>query len=232
MFNRNLYFLVYITLLFATIYGKIMTKDEVLKIKPDDYADKKDGQCPDFSNGDFWYLDRCGFEFYCVDDNNCYSSKYENYTHYVDIADSNGASKKYIADICDPKDKSCELQGECKADSDCLSGKCENKKCVPNDKVKIEKCQDTFYYNFFTFKYKIEMTCGKPEGYTCIIDSGCASDNCSDGYCRFQGRDHNLVGVGSIMLYAGIILVLLVICCIGCICCCCRSRKSRSISNV
>ena len=236
MYNKKLYALVYLAFLFSTVFGKIMTKDEVLKIKPDDYKDKSKEQCPELSNGDYWY-GRCGFEFYCKDDKVCSSairSGHSNST--VEFPDTNGNMKKYIVDICDPQKQSdCDYFAlKCNSDGDCLSNKCENNYCVRNDNAKIEKCQDIYRYHTLIFSSTIEMKCGKPDGYPCEKNGDCASDTCIDNVCKYQSSDHKFDMVGSMLLYLCIFIILMVICCIStCIYCCrLRSKKNSKTINV
>ncbi|OUM56441.1 hypothetical protein PIROE2DRAFT_65528 [Piromyces sp. E2] len=211
-----------------------MTKDEVLKIKPEDYEGKKENQCPDFANGDYWYLDRCGFEFYCKDDKTCSSVTRKNNTAYVEFPDANGNMKSLIADICDPKSPTeCSIVHECKSDSECLTNKCVNNHCAPNDDLKMEKCQDTYHWHTLIFSSSVDMNCGKPDGYSCKSDSDCASDICENKICQFQGRDHGLAALDSVVVYACICIGIAILSCIACCVCCCGGSKKnkRSIDS-
>ena len=234
MFNKKLTVLLYINLFIFAVFSKIMTKDEVLKIEYN-YKDKDEEHCPDYSNGDYWYLDRCGIEIYCKGDvcSSAIRNDYNNST--VEFPDSNGNMKSYIADVCvwnsdDIRSIDCNDASECNSDSDCLSNKCEKNHCVRNDDVKIEKCQDTFHYHPLTFSYSVDMTCGKPDGYTCKKNSDCASNICDrdDNTCKFQGRDHSLEGISSVVTYMVIIIIVLIIVIIVNCFSRCFKNKSRS----
>jgi len=217
-----------------------MTKDEVLKINLNDFGKYNDTSCPEISNGHYFYLDRCGVEIYCKD-NVCSSAiRKDGNNSTVEFPDENGKMKSYIADVCVFNYSSmtsmayeidCSQAPECKSDSDCLSNKCEKNHCVRNDDIKIEKCQDTFHYHTLTFSSSIDMTCGKPDGYSCKSDGDCASSICDNNVCRFQGRDHTLVGLSSFFTYSIIILIIIIIAIIACcICCCSKWGKKNSRS--
>jgi len=182
-----------------------MTKDEVFKINPKDYKIEpgkyEDGLCPETSNGNFWYLDRCSFEYYCKDDKTCSSVVRTEYNTTVELPDANGVMTRYNAEICENENGYCDDSTKCKADSDCLSNKCQNNYCVRNDDVYIEKCQDTYHYHTLIFSSSIDMKCGKPDGYTCKKNKECASDICDNGICQFQGRRHYFDFLSSILLY-------------------------------
>jgi len=226
MFNKKLYSFVYLALIFSTIYGKIMTKDEVKKINLDDFKGKEENQCPDISSGYYGYLDRCSVEIYCKDDvcSSATRTGYKNST--VEFPDANGNMKTYIAEIYDETDTDTP---KCQSDSDCLSNKCVNNYCVRNDDIKLEKCQDTYYYNILFSSSSIKMTCGKPDDYSCKRDSDCASNDCSQGLCAFQGRVHNFDFIGSYILYGVILIIAIILACIGCCCCCCKHKNKRSV---
>jgi len=198
-----------------------MTKDEVLKIDPEDYRKKDENQCPDFSNGDFFYLDRCAFEFFCKDDKTCSSAKISDNVSTVEFPDAQGNMKSYITNVCVSEDCEKDDQSKCQMDSDCLSNKCVKNHCYPDEAMKVEVCQDVHKYHLLTFSSSNEMNCGKPDGYSCKSDSDCSSDKCKDDVCEFQGRDHNLEVIGSILLYAIILIVLAIVGCITCCFCCC-----------
>jgi len=222
MFNQKFYTLICLVFLFSSIYGKIMTKDEVLKIDPKDYKGKTEDQCPDFSNGNFFYLDRCAFEFFCKDEKTCSSAVVgDNYVSTVEFPDANGNMKNYTTNVCVSENCDKDEESKCLLDSDCLSNICKNNHCYPDESMKIEVCQDVHKYNLLTFKASTEMNCGKPDGYSCSKDSECASSSCTDDVCEFQGRDHNLEVLGSLLLYAIILIVLSILGCIACCFCCC-----------
>jgi len=135
MYNKKLFSLVNIALLLSSISAKIMTKDEVLKIDTSKYKNigfNNINECPDYSY-DFWERDRCGFSFYCKDDN-CASVSFANETT-IEIPNKEGEIIKYITDTCSlAKIDSGDCESEkCTIDSQCLSNKCIKNHCAFNE---------------------------------------------------------------------------------------------------
>ncbi|OUM63442.1 hypothetical protein PIROE2DRAFT_61266 [Piromyces sp. E2] len=197
---------------FSIIDCKIITKNEVLNINPEDYSYKMENQCPDISNGDFNYFNRCGFEFFCKDDNTCSQVIRRNNTAFVEFPDENGNNKSYIADICETG--KCQNLTKCQSNSECLSNKCVNNHCVRNDEIKIEKCEDVYKSQAIIvyFRAYYDMRCGIPDGYQCKNNFECTSNKCSnENICQFQGLDNRLTSTSVTLINIGLILLVVII---------------------
>jgi len=207
MYNRNIFTLVYITftLFFTSIYGEILTKDEVLKLKNS------------YNN------------YYCKDDI-CVSTY--DYESEVDIPDINGNSINYIYGTCNVtaiNSNTC-YKKQCNNDLECLSNKCMNNFCVFNEASPVVHCD--YQYHFNTFKEPTtDMYCGKANGDTCNDNDECSSMNCDQQY-HFCSENLSHPSESRIMaegFFNYILIIILIIagiiglCIIGCItvyCCC------------
>jgi len=241
MYNKKLFSLVNIALLLSSISAKIMTKDEVLKIDTSKYKNigfNNINECPDYSY-DFWERDRCGFSFYCKDDN-CASVSFANETT-IEIPNKEGEIIKYITDTCSlAKIDSGDCESEkCTIDSQCLSNKCIKNHCAFNEDNPIVYCEDAYEYHSLIAKSSTDMFCGNPEGDKCKKDKDCSSKLCDNGTCLKQYRDHYFDILGTFLVYGIIIFVLIILLCIFCCYKCClllqdeqQPKSKKNISPV
>jgi len=194
MYSKNILIFIYIVLCinFVNTY-EILTKDEVLNI-----------------------TNRYYISFYCKD-NICVSTDYNYNDSIIEIPDENGNKKKYITHTCtydDIKIKKCNVLKNCTIDSECLSNKCFDNRCVFNNETSIIHC-DAIYTPSTLFKKKSSyMYCGKPYGETCINNDECSSKKCNMNNFRKQTEgpsDSDGVQGLSIVFIMFIILIIVAI---------------------
>jgi len=166
MYNKKLISLAYITLFSTGIYGKILSKDEVLKQK---------GTCD--------WKDCTGVNYYCKGD---ICAEYDFNSKSLEFPNNEGKMENYIVDTCSSTAIStgqCNSE-KCTADSQCLSNKCENNHCAFNEITPVVFCQDIYRYNGTLIMEETEVYCGKPYGDSCKSDSECSSKYCFSGICE------------------------------------------------
>ena len=215
MYNRILFYLVCINLLFTTVFG--LTKDEVLKLE----------------NG----------HFYCKDDicalaNNDIDS---NDFDIITIPNKEGKNVTYIVETCSATNIGLDLcsSKECTADSECLSNKCLEGHCCFNKENPITECQyvRTVHNDpLFGDPKGYRMQCGLPMGDECSSNDDCSSYNCekynNKSICGYPDESgcHSLCGMkqGMLTLIGLPILLTILLCC----CCICLNKKVKNKKNL
>jgi hypothetical protein len=204
----------------GTIFGKYMTKDEVITIDVEKYS--SDTKCPDYSPG-FENMNFCRFEFFCRG-NEC-SSVNSTTTETILFTNKDGKAETLIPKYCTEssiKEGNCTTSA-CSKDADCLTNKCEKGICVENKSLNVEVCMDSYEYSF-TGNQKTVMHCGKNNGESCSSNKECASNECNDNekICVRQYHDNHFNGLDFyVIVIIGIIVLIAIACLVLCWCCCC-----------
>jgi hypothetical protein len=197
MYFRNLFYLVYVALLFTTTYG--LTKDEVLSLESGQY--------------------------YCKDD--ICASLYDDDLATVTIPNKQGQNTTYIVDTCTTINielNNCPGRN-CSNDSECLSNKCMKGHCAFNEDNPVVHCQyvctnkEAPLFSMGDSKGYV-MRCGLPFGASCHTDNECSSFNCEKSRLCGHEKDsgcHSSFVIRQILFFCSIIFIIfLILACIVC----------------
>jgi len=198
--------LIYIIIYLRIINCKILTKDEVLKMK------------------DKFYV-----SFYCKDDICVYTDCYYR-KPYARIPDKEGNYTKYITYTCNYEEielndcvyefpyNNSLVSVKCTSDSECLSNKCFKNHCVFDEETPLVHCDNIYSAPTLFRKASSYIYCGKAYGDTCKNNDECSSKLCSSkGICTLQTNgpsDSDYIGPGITLAYISFIFVIAII--IGC----------------
>ena len=193
-----LYIIFYIQ--FGNTYeeGRVLSKDEVLKIKNE------------------YFL-----SFFCKNDT-CVSTSYDYGDYIIEIPDGNGNMIKYITETCTYDELKTYNSGcinKCTSDSQCLSNKCSRNCCVFNDETPVVHCDDIYTPPLYFKERSSYMYCGKAYKDTCKTDDECSSKKCYGGNCYMQDKgpsDSEYIG-DAISRYIIVFIIIIIIS----ICWCC-----------
>ncbi|OUM64201.1 hypothetical protein PIROE2DRAFT_9109 [Piromyces sp. E2] len=182
MYYKKLISLVYVTLSCTAVLGKLLSKEEVLRL----YKICHDDTCNNIN-------------YYCKDD---ICSEYDSYNKTLEFPVQDGNMVKYIVDTCSPSEINsgkCESE-KCTADSQCLSNQCLNNHCVFNEATPIVFCEDIYQNE------EMVISCGKPFGDSCANDNDCSSKNCNNGICEEEkpkngkeNKDFRILSKGEVL---------------------------------
>ncbi|OUM70318.1 hypothetical protein PIROE2DRAFT_1449 [Piromyces sp. E2] len=203
-YTKNYYLLLLLLFFISGIVSEIVSKEEILKLKPQKCTE--DNECGDTKcwNG---YCDRI---FYCHD-NDCIRQT-EEMSFDSSITEENYKSTsttKLIIESC-PEEvrniKKCFTQ-YCKDDSNCFSNRCVNNTCIANKNITTNIC-----------KLKVdrdEMICYKPALESCNNDKECymgfcnEQHICSDKVVKKPYIDYTIFIIIFIVIAVVVILLLL-----------------------
>lgn len=236
--NYQIYLFTCLIILFNTVKGIKMNKEEVLNLNLEKFSNAT--QCPEFgykyTNEQYKYYP-CYFTFYCINDNNCQS--YNNTSPFFEFIDEKGQVKKYIQKSCGKEESDCKTE-KCESNTDCLSNNCYNNTCVPGNSLFTE-CSDVYYRDYSSEHDKVNqvMKCGKIENEECKRKSDC-SGTCTTSYDLGDGSNsysfcsshvliHEEIEIGGLSIMLASVIIITLICFIACCCCiCCCICKNRS----
>ena len=206
---KNIIFIYIIFYLRLINSNKIISKEDVLKIK------------------DEYYI-----RFYCKDEI-CASVENDHDNYFIEIPDINGNLTNYIVYTCNYNDIELDqcnsikmINGEnysveCKSDLECLSNKCYKNRCTYNEETPIVHCDDIYSNKLFLGKSSY-MYCGKPPGDTCKKDNECSSKNCKKNECQFLDNgpsdSDGAAMYTEALIIIGILIVIVIILIIICFC--------------
>jgi len=205
-----------------------MTKREILSLDLKQYNNTE--ECPYFGYENLFLskkcLFKCGYTFYCIDNDNCQFDKDPN-SRFFEFIDNEGNIQRYIKDFQDYN---------CTVNSDCLSNNCQYNICYSGNGFFTE-CSDNYFVNKFK-EFQQEMKCGKLDGNECSDSSECAGicSNICESYAFYSVDDEvkSNESFSFAYLISGIIAISFwlfvstggLFCCF-CFCLCCKPCREN-----
>lgn len=212
-------------LLFIFVSGiksDTITKDDVLKLKPEKCIEDK--ECA-HTKSKLCFDGFCRRVFYCHN-NECIEEENKGMSHEYYITKDNYQDYSNTTDLilesCPEKARNIEkcFTRSCSKDNDCYSNKCLNNTCIENTSFTTNVCR---------LNIKLaKMYCTKPYLESCQNDNECDSGYCNEyNFCADKRNNDLFYGLLIVRIFEILFIIIIVVLVILCIMRCNKKKISK-----